>query len=68
MEKRKEGKRFLTREMQYARTLERGKAILKEGFELIECWEQDFNEREGALRNAESRACRGTEPGLLSKA
>ena len=54
--------------MQYARTLERGKAILKEGFELIECWEQDFNEREGALRNAESRACRGTEPGLLSKA
>lgn len=30
-EKRKEGKTFLTREMQYARTLERGKAILEEG-------------------------------------
>ena len=50
-EKRKEGKRFLTREMQYAGTLERGKAILEEGFELIECWEQDFNESRISPKN-----------------
>ena len=37
--------------MQYARTLERGKAILEEGFELIECWEQDFNESRISPKN-----------------
>ena len=30
--------------MQYARALERTKAILEAGFELIECWEHDFHE------------------------
>ena len=45
-EKTKQGKRGLTREMQFARTLERGQAILDEGFELIECWEHDFKRRQ----------------------
>ena len=30
--------------MQYARALERTKAILEAGFELVECWEHDFHE------------------------
>ena len=44
-EKTKQGRRGLTREMQFARTLDRRRAILDEGFELIECWEHDFKER-----------------------
>ena len=40
-----QGRRGLTREMQFARTLDRRRAILDEGFELIECWEHDFKER-----------------------
>ena len=43
--KTKQGRRGLTREMQFARTLDRRRAILDEGFELIECWEHDFKER-----------------------
>ena len=43
--KTKQGKRTLTRDMQYSRTLERMKAILEAGFELVECWEHDFHER-----------------------
>ena len=31
--------------MQFARTLDRRRAILDEGFELIKCWEHDFKER-----------------------
>ena len=44
-EKTKQGRRGLTREMQVARTLDRRRAILDEGFELIECWEHGFKER-----------------------
>ena len=44
-EKTNQGRRGLTREMQFARTLDRRRAILDEGFELIECWEHDFKER-----------------------
>ena len=43
--KTKQGRRGLTREMQFARTLKRRKAIVDEGFELNECWEHDFKER-----------------------
>ena len=39
------GGRGLTREMQFARTLKRRKAIVDEGFELNECWEHYFKER-----------------------
>ena len=31
--------------MQFARTLNRRRAIVDEGLELIECWEHDFKER-----------------------
>ena len=31
--------------MQFARTLDRRRAILDEGFELIERWEHDFKDR-----------------------
>lgn len=41
--KKEQGKRKLNREVQYAPTLERRKAMLKEGFELVECWEGDFH-------------------------
>ena len=46
VEKTKQGKRGLTREMQFARTLEKRQAILDESFELIECWEHDFKRRQ----------------------
>ena len=42
---KEEGKRKLAREMQYARTLKRKKAILEAGLELVECWEHDFHEK-----------------------
>lgn len=45
-EKTKKGKRGLTREMQFARTLERRQAILDEGFQLIVCREHDFKRRQ----------------------
>ena len=37
--KTKQGRRGLTREMQFVQT------IVDEGFELNECWEHDFKER-----------------------
>ena len=40
-----QGRRGLTREMQFARTLDRRRAIFDESFELIKCWEHDFKER-----------------------
>ena len=42
--KNQASKQKLTRVMQYARALERTKAILEAGFELVECWEHDFHE------------------------
>lgn len=45
-EKIEQGKKGLTREMQFARTLERRQAIIDEGFELVECWEHDFKRRQ----------------------
>ena len=44
-EKTNQGRRGLTREMQFARTLDRRRAIFDESFELIKCWEHDFKER-----------------------
>ena len=49
-EKTKRGRRGLTREMQFARTLDRRRAIFEEGFELIESWEHDLKERPLYLR------------------
>lgn len=40
--KTKQGKRKLTRDLLYAQTLERRKAILETRFELVQCWEHDF--------------------------
>ena len=45
-EKIEQGKKGLTREMQFARTLERRQAIIDEGFELVECWEHVFKRRQ----------------------
>ena len=44
-EKTNQGKGKLTRDMRYARTLERRKAILEAGFELVECCEHNFHEK-----------------------
>lgn len=51
--KTKQGKRGLPIEMQFARTLERRKAILDVGFELIECLERDFKRRPPYPKNPE---------------